>query len=168
MSGIGVTIELDSSELEAALDRAIAGAQDLREPMAIIASEWVGLVHARFDAEEDPLGVPWAKRRDDQDPGRKVLHLRGHLRNQVREDFGPDFAQVGVEATAGPAKYARIHNEGGEIRPRNKKALSFGGRLVSRVVMPKRQFIGFGPKENDVAEDVLGKWLQRVFAGGET
>lgn len=166
MSGIEITITLDSAELEAALDRAIAGGEDMRQPMGEIASEWLGLVHDRFDEERDPLGVPWVKRRDNADPDRKLLHLKGYLRNAAREDFGSDYAQVGVIATGGPGVYARIHNEGGEIRPKNKKALKFGGRVVSRVIMPKRQYIGFGPKENEVAEDVLGDWLRGLFAGG--
>ena len=165
VSGVEITITLDSAEIEAALDRAIAGGADMRPPMGEIASEWLGLVHDRFDEERDPLGVPWAKRRDNADPDRKLLHLKGYLRNAVREDFGTDYAQVGVIATGGPAKYGRIHNEGGEIRPRNGKALSFGGRLVSRVVMPKRQFVGEGPAERRVAEDVLGDWLRGLFAG---
>lgn len=166
MSGIEITITLDSAELEAALDRAIAGGEDMRQPMGEIASEWLGLVHDRFDEERDPLGVPWVKRRDNADPDRKLLHLKGYLRNAVREDFGSDYAQVGVIATGGPAKYGRIHNEGGVIVPKHKKALSFGGRLVSRVVMPKRQFIGDGPAEQRTVEDVLGDWLRGLFAAG--
>ncbi|QCI93264.1 phage virion morphogenesis protein [Novosphingobium sp. EMRT-2] len=165
MSGVEITITLASAEIEAALDRAIAGGADMRQPMGEIASEWLGLVHDRFDEERDPLGVPWAKRHGNADPDRKLLHLTGDLRLAAREDAGPDYAQVGVLPSGGPGVYARIHNEGGEIRPKHKKALKFGATVVSRVVMPKRQFIGFGPKENEVAEDVLGDWLRGLFAG---
>jgi hypothetical protein len=35
------------------------------------------------------------------------------------------------------------------IRPKEKAALSFGGRIVAQVVMPKRQFLGFGPAEQN-------------------
>lgn len=164
MSGIDITITLDSAELDAALSRAIAGGEDMRAPLFSIAGEWKRLVDDRFDAQENPLGVPWAKRRDNADPGRKVLYLSGALREQVIPDAGADFAQIGVEATAGPAKYARIHNVGGVIVPKNGKALSFGGRFVSKVVMPQRQFLGFGPKEQEVVEDVLGDWVRGLFS----
>lgn len=168
MSGIEITIALDSVQLEAALDRAIAGGEDLRAPMFAITNAWKRLVDERFEREVDPWGVPWKKRRDNADPGRKVLHKRGDLQGQVIPDVGPDYGQIGVEATAGPAKYARIHNEGGEIQPRQKKALKFkvpgfGARLAAKVVMPKRQFIGLGPQEQDVAEDVLADFVRGLF-----
>lgn len=171
MSGIQIAIALDDAELEAALDRAIDGGEDLRQPMGEIAEEWLDHARNRFAEERDPLGVPWKKRRvsefdaslADVDASRKVLHLTGALERAMIPDFGSDFAQVGVLPSGGPGKYARIHNEGGEIVPKNKKALSFGGRLVSRVVMPKRQFLGFGPAEQQTVEDVMGNWLRRLF-----
>lgn len=166
MNGIQITIALDDAELEATLDRAIERGEDLRQPMAEIAEEWLGHVRQRFAEERDPLGVPWKKRRvepGEEDLPHKILHLTGDLARQVRPDTGTDYAQLGVEKSAGPGVYARIHNEGGEIVPKNKKALSLGGRLVSRVVMPKRQFLGFGPAEQQTVEDVMGDWLRRLF-----
>ena len=163
--GFTFTIELDDQELDAALTRAIDAAQDMRQPMGEIAEEWVEHVRDRFAEERDPLGVPWAKRYGNVDPERKVLHLTGALERAVVPDFGADYAQVGVLPSGGPGVYARIHNDGGEIVPKHKKALSFGGRLVSRVVMPKREFVGFGPKEQETAEDVLGAYFGRAFGG---
>lgn len=167
-SGISFTIELDDKELESALQRAVAAAQDMRQPMGEIAEEWVDHVRERFAEERDPLGVPWAKRRDNVDPERKVLHLTGALERAVVPDFGSDYAQVGVLPSGGPGVYARIHNDGGEIVPKHKKALSFGGRIVSKVVMPRRRFVGFGPKEQQTAEDVLGDYFRAAFGGAAT
>lgn len=163
MGGIGYTIELDSAELDAMIARAINEAYDMRRPMGEIAEEWLDHVHERFNQEKDPQGVSWAKRRDNVDPERKVLHLSGALENQIVPDFGADYAQVGLLPTGGPGKYGRIHNEGGVIRPKEKAALSFGGRVVAQVVMPKRQFIGFGPAEQETVEDVMGNWLRSLF-----
>jgi len=171
MSGIEITIELDSAELEAALNRAIAAGSDMRQPMGEISEEWLALARQRFEDEKDPWGIPWAKRwgetgKDENgDPSRKVLHLTGALKNALAPDFGSDFAQVGVQPSGAPGKYARIHNEGGVIKPREKQALSFGGRVVAQVVMPKRQYLGFGPDEQATVEDVLGDWLRGLFAG---
>lgn len=164
--GFTFTIELDDHELESALERAVAAGQNMRQPMGEIATDWHDLVKERFAEQRDPLGVPWAKRRENVDPERPVLHLTGALERAVVPDFGADYAQVGVLPSGGPGVYARIHNDGGEIVPKHKKALSFGGRLVSKVVMPRRRFVGFGPKEQEAAEDILGDYFRRAFEGG--
>lgn len=171
MSGIEITIELDSAELEAALVRAIEAGRDMRQPMGEISEEWLALARQRFADEKDPWGVPWAKRWGETgkeangDASRKVLHLTGALERAIVPDFGSDFAQVGVLPSGGPGKYAAVHNFGGVIRPKEKKALSFGGRVVAQVVMPKRQYLGIGPDEQATVEDVLGDWLRGLFAG---
>lgn len=169
-AGFDLTIQLDDAALNAALSRAVKEGADMRRPMGEIAEEWVDHVRDRFAQERDPLGVPWKKRRLDpngpinvKDASRKVLHLEGDLERAVVPEFGSDFAQVGVLKTAGPAKYARIHNEGGTIRPRNKQALSFGGRIVAQVVMPKRQFVGFGPDEERTVVEVMTEFVRDLF-----
>lgn len=164
--GIDIAIELDDAALDAALSRAIEQGADLRQPMGEIAGEWMDHVRDRFANERDPFGAPWVKRRDNVDPERPLLQLDRHLLNAIVPDFGPDFAQVGVLQTAGPAKYARIHNEGGTIKPRVKKALSFGGRLVAQVVMPKRQFVGFGPEEERSVVEVMTDFARNLFGKG--
>lgn len=172
MAAIEMTISLNDAALSRALDQAIQAGTNLRQPMGEIAAEWMTLVHARFESESDPLGVPWARRwRDpaskDEDDGHKLLQLSRALHNAIVPDFGPDFAQVGVLNTAGPARYARIHNEGGTIVPKHKQALSFGGRIVSQVVMPKRQYLGFGPKEQATVTEVMGDFLRGVLSGAD-
>lgn len=164
MAGIDISVKLDDAALDAALSRAIEGGADLRRPMGEIAGEWMDHVRDRFARERDPFGAPWAKRRDNVDPGRPLLQLDRHLLNAIVPDFGSDFAQVGVLQTAGPAKYARIHNEGGTIKPREKKALSFGGRLVAQVIMPKRQFVGFGPEEEQSVLEVMTDFARDLFS----
>ncbi|MGB3929339.1 MAG: phage virion morphogenesis protein, partial [Sphingobium sp.] len=153
-----------------ALSRAIKGGADLRQPMGEIAEEWMDHVRERFDQERDPFGVPWKKRRIDpnapidvKDASRPLLRKDGYLFNTVVPEFGSDFAQVGVLKTAGPARYARIHNEGGTITPKKGKALSFGGRLVAKVVMPKRQYVGFGPDERQSVTEVMIDFLRALF-----
>lgn len=162
-AGFDLTIELDDAALNAALSRAIKDGADLRRPMGEIAEEWLGHVRARFAAEKDPFGVPWAKRHGNADPERKLLHLEGDLERAIVPEFGSDFAQVGVVETAGPARYARIHNEGGTIKPKKGKALAFGGRIVAQVVMPKRQYVGFGPDERQTVEEVMTDFVRGIF-----
>ena len=162
-AGFDISVQLIDAELDAALARAVREGANLRQPMGEIAGEWMEHVRERFQQERDPLGAPWVKRRDNVDPGRKLLHLTGDLERAIVPDFGSDFAQVGVLRTAGPARYARIHNEGGTIVPRQAKALSFGGRLVAKVVIPKRQYVGFGDAERRSVVEVLTDFLRNLF-----
>jgi phage gpG-like protein len=171
-AGFDVTIQMDDAALDAALSRAVKAGTDLRQPMGEIAEEWMDHVRDRFAQERDPFGVPWKKRRIDpdapinvKDASRPLLRKEGFLFNAIVPDFGSNFAQVGVLKTAGPAKYARIHNEGGTITPRKGKALSFGGRLVAKVVMPKRQYVGFGPDERRTVIEVMTDFLRGLFGG---
>ncbi|CAN5267868.1 hypothetical protein BH10PSE13_BH10PSE13_23680 [soil metagenome] len=169
MPAFDVTIQLDDKALDAALSRAIREGADLRQPMGEIAEEWLSHVHDRFAREVDPLGAPWAKRRDHGEPGasdHKLLQKGGDLFRAIVPDFGSDFATVGVLRTAGPARYARIHNEGGTIVPKVAKALSFGGRLVAKVILPRRQYVGFGPAEEATVVDVMGDFVRGLFGGG--
>jgi len=169
-AGFDLTVNLDDAELDAVLSRAIKDGADMRRPMGEIAEEWLEHVRERFQQERDPMGVPWKKRRIDpnapinvKDASRKVLHLSGDLERAVVPEFGSDFAQVGVLKTAGPARYARIHNEGGTIVPRMAKALSFGGRMVAKVVMPKRTYIDFGDAERRSVVEILTDFARGLF-----
>lgn len=169
MAGFDVTIALNDQQLDAALSRAIKEGVDMRQPMGEIAEEWLEHVRDRFAQEKDPLGAPWAKRRDHGAEGaadHKLLQLSGTLFRAIVPDFGSDFATVGVLKTAGPARYARIHNEGGEIVPKVGRALSFGGRLVAKVVMPRRQYIGFGRAEERTVVEIMGDFVRGLFGGG--
>lgn len=163
MSGIEISITI-GPELDAMLARAIAGADDLSQPMAEISEVLVEGAHRNFAAEADPMGVPWKKSAAAIEEGRKTLHKSGLLENAIVPEYGPDFAMAGVLRTAGPAIYARIHQDGGEIRPREKKALSFGGRLFARVVMPRRQYLGGGPFVEGETVDILGDYFRTLFS----
>lgn len=100
---------------------------------------------------------PWPKRKDDVDPGRKILIKSAFLMQSVQVfsaterqiDFGSD------------AEYAQLHNEGGTVsipvtaksrryfwvmfKATNNpmwKALALTKKTSLSVTIPKRQFIG--------------------------
>lgn len=82
------------------------------------------------------------------------LTLTGHLRDSFREFNTADIAGAGTNVP-----YAGIHNFGGKtrphvIRPKNKKALRFGGRFAKKVnhpgsKIPKREFLKITDSEWD-------------------
>lgn len=80
----------------------------------------------RFSTGLAPDGTPWVPLADNS--GRTPLLDTGRMRDDISPSSGPDW----VEIRAG-AKQARWHQEGTDpykIRPRNKKALAFGGKVL--------------------------------------
>lgn len=160
-----IQIVLDEEKVRDALQRAALAGADLTQPMAEIAEVLVEGAQSRFDTRIGPDGVPWkqsrrAKESNDNPP---TLTLSGQLRRQIVPDYGRDFASAGVLKTAGPGVYARIHQLGGTIRPKVKKVLSFGGRIVSQVIMPARPYLGWGEFERTHTIDILTTHLKHLF-----
>ncbi|WP_066546697.1 phage virion morphogenesis protein [Sphingomonas sp. CCH15-F11] len=168
--GIELTIELDDA-LEVSLRRAIAASEDLTEPMGTIAGIMFDAVQDRFEREVDPLGVPWKRSQRAIEDGGKTLQESRQLRDAIVPEFGRDFATVGVQDQPASRRdtpvrdYARIHQEGGTIRPRTKRALSFAGRVVASVTMPRRAYLGLSAEEREEIPAVLVGHLDRAFRG---
>lgn len=165
MSGFDIEITL-RDDVTIALDRAIAAAIDLTEPMGDIAGHLADTTRARFETGQSPAGVPWKPSRRVIEQGGKTLVDRGDLLGSIREDWGADYAAAGPEASGGAAIYAAIHQLGGTIRPRTKKALSFAGRLVGKVVIPKREYLGFNDENADYVVETLGDHMLKAFGTG--
>lgn len=164
MSGLDIRIELEET-VTRRLDKAASLGSDLTQPMAEIAEVLVEGAQQRFETRIGPDGVPWKRSRraiesNDEPP---TLTLTGQLKRQIVPEYGRDFAMAGVVKTAGPGKYARIHQLGGTIVPRVKKALAFGGRLLSKVVMPARPYLGFGAHEREHVPAILQRHLKAIF-----
>lgn len=156
-------------QLTPALQRAIEAVGDLSAPMAEISVDWLEASRTRFNQQIDPMGVPWKPRRDPENPN-PLLVERGDLRNQLDNASGTDFAEVGVQATGGPAIYARVHNEGATIRPRTAGGLRTPFGVFAEIVIPKRQFIGASDADQANAVAILTDHLKAAFtsdAGGE-
>lgn len=160
MSGF-ISITIDRS-LADQLARAAAEAADLRPAMAAIASVMRDDTVRRFQAQVAPGGVPWKRSQRAIEDGGKTLQDKGFLIASLGQRHGPEFAEVGVESGVA-APYAAIHQFGGTIVPKNKKALSFGGRVVSKVVMPARPYLGFDPDTIEDIREVLAAHLRRAF-----
>jgi phage gpG-like protein len=94
------------------LARLIEAGRDLTEPMAQISEAVFSHTLDRFQAQYSPEGVPWEPSRRAMRTGGRTLFDRGDLYNSLERISGPDFAMVGVLETGGPARYARVHQEG--------------------------------------------------------
>lgn len=148
----GKSITVASAEVEAALATLYAAAGDLRPALKNIGEAGVQSTKQRFIDEKDPQGKPW---KDLNELYAKTKKGPGKLKGQTRalsqivyqlaDDDGVEWGSNEI--------YARIHNEGGEIRPKNAAALMFsmGGQdfAVKKVTIPQRQFLGTNQADID-------------------
>lgn len=157
-----MAIEIVEDTLTPGLARVRAAAENLAEPMKLISAAMIKHTRDRFDHEYSPEGVPWEPSRRVIEKGGKTLFEHGDLRNALDRDSGADFAQVGVIASAGPAIYAAIHQNGGIITPRTSKALKtpFGPR--GSVIIPARPFLGIEERDRTSAEQILTEHLEEA------
>ncbi|SOC41576.1 phage virion morphogenesis protein [Rhizobium subbaraonis] len=150
MSSASITIDLD--EVNDALARLLAAAGDITPALKNIGEYEAKATRRRFIDERDPDGKTWAAlnplyAKTKKGPG----ILRGQTRSlsQIVWQLAGDGVEIGSNEV-----YARIHNEGGTIVPKNAAALVFsmGGQTfkVKSVTMPRRQFLGFS--DEDVTE----------------
>lgn len=185
---VGITIRED---VTAALNRLAAAGSDLTRPMKDIAGHLADETRERFETGRDPSGRPWK-------PSRRVLGLdgskdgkdgrshgphrqdgqtlvdTGDLLASIREDWGSDYAAAGPEASGGAAVYAKIHQFGGKITPRDREgkdgarpALKVGGRYLASVTIPARPYLGFTDADADYVVEALAEHLAAVIGGDE-
>ena len=91
--------------------------------------------------------------------GHKLLQVSGDLRKSVHMDI-----KNGELVVGSALKYARIHQLGGEIRPKKARALWIpvrSGRflLVKKVNVPARPFLALEHSDTDKIIRVFGDWL---------
>ncbi|MCI9864888.1 phage virion morphogenesis protein [Rhizobium skierniewicense] len=148
----GEFIKVDDAEVIAALQRLYAAAGNLTPVYKNIGEYETSATKSRFLEEKDPDGIAWQDLNPlyastKKGPGK----LRGETRSlsSIIYQVADDGVEIGSNAV-----YARIHNEGGVIKPKNASALVFsmGGQTfkVKSVTMPKRTFLGFS--NSDIAE----------------
>lgn len=112
-------------------------------------SYMVSEIDRRFETETGPDGEPWEKSYRAREEGGQTLSDSGILRQSITHIHSADKLEVGSAMV-----YARIHQEGGVIKPKNAKKLSFrvGGHFIQtdQVEMPSRPYLGF--TDDDEAE----------------
>lgn len=161
----GIEIDITIREdVTVAIARLVAAGGDLTPVMGDIAGHLADTTRERFETSTGPDGVPWKPSRRVLEHGGKTLVLSGDLVNSMVENWGPDFAEVGPERSGGAGVYALIHQTGGTIRPKNGKALSFGGRMLASVTIPARPYLGFNDVNADYVVGAIGDHLLAAFA----
>jgi phage virion morphogenesis protein len=140
---------------------------DLTPAMIAISGELLTASKLNFEAEKDPLGVPWKKIKNPPDFG-TILRRSGDLFKSLKNAFGRDFAMAGPESSGGAGIYAAAHQFGARIAAKASKALNtpFGPR--KSVNIPARPYLGWNQQLRDDTLDILRDHLKGFGKGSET
>lgn len=159
MAGVSISARVQgSAAIDARLAALAAANGDLSELMDGIGLYLESSTIERFDTETAPDGSKWTPSRRAREQGGKTLTDRGQLKSSIAHRSSATEAEVGTNLI-----YARIHQMGGTIRPKNGEYLTvalpggLGFRRVSEVIMPARPFLGLSDEDEEeilaLAED---------------
>lgn len=152
-----IEIKIDVGDVQKKLDHMLSFLSHREPLMREIAAQLHGAVEDNFAQQGRPawLGI----KRDGM-----ILQKSGRLVNSIVEYSDNDTAVVGTNV-----EYAAIHQFGGEtrphvIRPRNKQALAFNGRVVKKVnhpgsKIPARPFLSLTDEDEEKILNTVSDYL---------
>lgn len=131
-----ITINIDTREYEAAIQKLVEGIENRTPLMRQIAGIMADAVEENFAQEGRPAWLGWSPDYARRRAGGRILQDSGRLASSIGQYSDNDSAVVGTNV-----KYARIHQEGGEINIparsqqayyRQRKDGSVGNRFVRK------------------------------------
>jgi phage virion morphogenesis protein len=151
------TLTIDDKDIIDALDRLLAAAGTLTPVYKNIGEYEAEATKERFRTQQDPDGNAWQKLNDLYALTKKGASiLVGPTRDLSSIIW--QLASSGVEIGSNVI-YARAHNEGATIVPKNAAALMFsmGGQtfMVKKVTIPRRQFLGFSSEDQVRIQEII-------------
>lgn len=159
-----IDIQIDNANVINSLERLYTALVNRAPLMADIAGIMADAVEENFAQEGRPK---WLGLKPPGRPGGKILQDSGRLASSITPASDNDSALVGTNV-----KYAAIHQFGGktrphEIRPRNGKALAFGGRVLAKVNhpgsdIPARPFLVLTDSDVEEIEEAVSEYLRRA------
>ena len=104
------SIKINTDGFEAALDKLVRGLENREPLMRSLAGMMADAVEENFAQEGRPKWMGWSPSTARRRRGGRILQLSGRLAGSIGSYSDNDSAVVGTNV-----KYARIHQEGGEI-----------------------------------------------------
>jgi phage virion morphogenesis protein len=152
------SIVVDDQEITRALENLLKAAGDLTPVFKNIGEYVSEATKDRFREEKDPDGQPW----ETLNPLYKLTKKGPRILTGQTRSLSQIVWQLASESSVEIGSnevYARIHNEGGDIVPKNAAALVFsmGGQTfkVKRVTIPRRQFLGINDEDRREIELII-------------
>ena len=165
-----IELKLDETRVTEQFNKLMAGVKNASPLMRIIAGDMMDEVEDNFAQQGRPkwLGFKYTPSAKRGGSSAKLLQDSGQLASSIQEHSSNDTAVVGTNKV-----YAAIHQFGGKtkphiIRPRNKKALAFGGRVVKSVNhpgsnIPARPFLSITPGGEQKILSHTSQYLQKLI-----
>ena len=156
-------VSLHWGGLDKALGKATGKLGNTQALMESVGDALVSGTLKRFDEKKDPKGKPWKPSRRAIEKGGETLTNKGRLRDSIDYAATPDKVMVGSNLT-----YARIHQKGGTIKPKNGKSLKFKGLngedvLVKEVTIPARPYLGASKEDMEEVKATMANFLAGAF-----
>ena len=152
MAGVQLRVEIDDTEVRAALHRLASAGHDLTPVMRDIGEHLLGITRERFRAEEAPDGTPWApltlltKAGKHRNRGR-ILTERGFLSGNLA--YRADATSVVIGS---PSIYAGTHQFGAK---KGAFGASSSGQPIPWGDIPARPFLGLSDADADEIIDIV-------------
>jgi len=132
----GVTIEVDTKPVLHMLQRVAERLGDMTPVMRAIGAVVMNQTDEAFEQGQSPAGKPWKPSARVREKGGQTLVNTSRLQTSFTSEASAKQVEVSTNV-----EYAAIHQFGGVIRPKTKKALAFGGIVRKSVTMPARPFL---------------------------
>lgn len=167
-----IDIEIPYTPVIAALREMLARLEQRRELMGELAAIMHRAVEDNFEQQGRPTrwadlhpGTKAARRKGGTWPGQILVRSAGGLAASIQPDWDNDHAVVGTNKA-----YAAIQQFGGQtrphvIRPREKRALAFGGVIVRKVNhpgsrIPARPFLALTDQDQEDMLDAAQQFIE--------
>lgn len=155
-----VKIEIQNNQAVLKLKQIAAALKQPRQLYGVLGEELKKIHRQRFEEQKSPEGKAWVPlsgwyRASKHRNRNRILVLRGHLRNQLAYNYDDNSVEFGSARV-----YARIHQFGGEIKPKKAKALKVGDRYLKKVTIPARPWLGLNKNNMDTLETKATDLLQ--------
>ena len=156
-------VSLHWGGLDKALGRATGKLGNTQALMESVGEALVSGTKKRFDEKKNPEGTPWKPSRRALEKGGKTLMHSGRLRRSIDYAATSDKVMVGSNLA-----YARIHQKGGEIKPKKAKKLVFkdsDGKTVAvdAVTIPARPYLGVSKEDMEEVKSTMADFLAGAF-----
>lgn len=167
-----VIVDGSTAPIRLALERIAAIGRNPARVLLAVGEEITKSTRSRMERGVDPRGVRWDSyaplnplyAKTKQGPG--ILRGAGYTTSGLYRSI-TSYVDGRRLVWGSNLVYARIHQLGGVIRPKNKPYLSFemGGELFHRqsVLIPARPYLGFTDEDRETLTEELHEYLARAL-----